>query len=162
MNPELEQLKRQVQELMDWKNQRERQQLSYPLDETSREIIQENLWVIEGEGVFERASGDIGAYFVEVKNKKNNTNQIIGIYPPLTLYTADPGTDTLTALNHGFSNDERVVLVSTGLFPGGLSDTAPYFIINATANTFQLSTTLGGSAVNITNAGTPNNFVYYF
>lgn len=39
MNPEIEQLKRQLQELLEWKASRERQQISFPLDLASKNSL---------------------------------------------------------------------------------------------------------------------------
>jgi hypothetical protein len=80
----------------------------------------------------------------------------------ITIEAVDVGTDTFTATAHGLVNDDKV-------FPALNSDAIavrdaktifghtvalnPYFIINATENTFQISLTSGGSAVDIvTNA----------
>lgn len=36
MNPDIQQLQEQVAELMEWKAEKERQQITYPLDEASK------------------------------------------------------------------------------------------------------------------------------
>ena len=41
----------------------------------------------------------------------------------------------------------------TGSLPGGLSLNTDYYVISAATDDFQLSTTLGGTAVNITTIG---------
>lgn len=80
----------------------------------------------------------------------------------ITLLDADPAffgtaltTDTITAVAHGLSNDQRVfVMASPGaVLPTGLSEGTAYFVIGATADTFQLSATQGGAAVDITVGG---------
>lgn len=65
---------------------------------------------------------------------------------------SDAPTDTLTAENHGLVNGTRVVILHTGAFaiPGGLTEGSIYFVISASTDTFQLSLTSGGSAINIT------------
>lgn len=75
----------------------------------------------------------------------------------VVLITADAGTDTLTVTGHGMSNNDVVKFMdSTGVGSSayapfaGLTSGQQYWIINVTTNTFQLSTTKGGSAVNIT------------
>lgn len=70
----------------------------------------------------------------------------------VTTTSVNSGTDTLTAIAHGFVNDELVTVPATvnGLIAGG-----QYYIYNATADTFQLRTSLtAGSAVDLT--GTTN------
>lgn len=75
--------------------------------------------------------------------------------------TGVASTDTFTTTAHGYSNGDLVVL--SGLTGGsGLTATRPYFVIGATTNTYQLSTTSGGSAVNFTtdlSAGTVTRLV---
>ena len=60
--------------------------------------------------------------------------------------------DTITISDHGFQNNDTVRLTSTGTLPTGLSDSTTYYVISATKDTFQVSTSAGGSAVNITAA----------
>lgn len=69
-------------------------------------------------------------------------------------FTADAGTDVLTASAHGLTNGQRVRLTSAGTLPAGLSAVVAYYVVNKTTNTFQVSATSGGSAVDITDAGT--------
>lgn len=70
-------------------------------------------------------------------------------------FTADNSTDVFTCAAHGYNNDDKVRVRSLGgVVPAGLTASGLYYIVNKTTNTFQLSATLGGSAVNITNNGT--------
>lgn len=70
-------------------------------------------------------------------------------------FTADAGTDTFTSTAHSLQNgDVLTVLSSGGALPNGLLINTAYYVINITTNTFQLSTSYGGSAINITDAGT--------
>ena len=62
------------------------------------------------------------------------------------------GTDTITVNNHGLPNGATVRLLTTGVLPAGLSTNTDYFIINRTNNTFKLSLTSGGPAIDITAA----------
>lgn len=83
----------------------------------------------------------------------------------LTTYTKDPGTDpnvyissfdattdTFTANAHGLANNTRV-WISAGTLPTGFTASTNYYVISTAANTFQLSATQGGAAVNATGAG---------
>jgi hypothetical protein len=69
-------------------------------------------------------------------------------------FTADDTTDTITSAGHGLSDDRAVRLFTAGTLPGGLSLATTYYVVNSTLNTFQLSATLGGSAIDITGTGT--------
>jgi len=71
----------------------------------------------------------------------------------LKLCTADNTTDTITCAAHGWSNGDRVGFAGTTTYPTGLNGTTMYYVINAAANTFQVSLTSGGAAVNFTTNG---------
>lgn len=64
------------------------------------------------------------------------------------------GADTLTSTGHGLVNRDFVAVTSTGTVPGGLTASTGYYVVGATANTFQLATTEAGSALDLTTAGT--------
>lgn len=57
---------------------------------------------------------------------------------------------------HGLYDNNRVKLKSSSALPSGLVNNQYYYIIESTANSFKLSSTLGGSPVNILSLGTGN------
>lgn len=64
------------------------------------------------------------------------------------------GADTLTSVGHGMLDDWRVVMsVTSGFLPSPLVDNVLYWVVGATADTFQLSLTEGGSPENLTTSG---------
>jgi len=68
--------------------------------------------------------------------------------------------DTITSSSHGFQNGDEVQFTTAGgTLPAPLTDGDFYFVIDRTTNTFKVSTSLGGSAVNITSTGTTPNYV---
>lgn len=67
---------------------------------------------------------------------------------------ADAGLDQISIVAHPFANDDIIQFTSTDTLPGGISANLDYVVANATANTFQLSLTVGGAIVDITSAGT--------
>jgi G8 domain-containing protein len=74
----------------------------------------------------------------------------------VTVTTGTPGTFNRTA--HGL-DDGQCVGISASSMPGGVSSSTGssaifYWVVNATANTFQIATNAGGSAIAITSAGT--------
>ncbi|MCX6822321.1 MAG: hypothetical protein NTW30_06110 [Candidatus Aenigmarchaeota archaeon] len=93
-----------------------------------------------------------------------SVNTVTGINPPQTSadFTVNAGTDVFTSVGHGLNNGDQLNFITTGTLPGGLTsiDYNPpytgelYYVINKTANTFQVSLTLGGSVLNITSTGT--------
>jgi hypothetical protein len=64
----------------------------------------------------------------------------------VTMTIASPGV--ITWNSHGLSNGALVMLLTTGALPTGLTAGTWYYVVGATTNTFQLSATSGGSAIN--------------
>lgn len=64
----------------------------------------------------------------------------------VTISIASPGVVTWNS--HGLLNGQRVQLTTTGALPTGLSANTSYYVKYVDANTFQLSSTRGGSAIN--------------
>ena len=66
----------------------------------------------------------------------------------VTVTLASPGVFTLA--NHGYVQDQQVHFKTTGALPTGLAVDTVYYVISAglTTNAFEVSTTVGGSAVN--------------
>lgn len=62
--------------------------------------------------------------------------------------------DTITSPAHGFPDNSRVVFTSTGTVPAGLTAGTTYYVVSTATNTFQVSATLGGAAIDITDVGT--------
>jgi len=67
--------------------------------------------------------------------------------------SVDPDTDTFSCAANPFVNGDQVVEFTDGVRPGGV-EAAQYFVVNATETTFQVSVTLGGSAIDVTSEGT--------
>lgn len=75
-------------------------------------------------------------------------------------FSVDSGTDKLTAKDHTYSDGDRVRLWNSGgELPEGLSAQTDYFVTGVDGDDFQLSLTDGGSAVDITDAGTGLHFL---
>ncbi len=87
----------------------------------------------------------------------------VGLAATAVAFTADSGTDTLTANSHGLANADVLALATTSALPGGLAIDTPYYVIGVTANTFQLAATRGGSAIDLTSTGTgTQSFIVLF
>lgn len=115
---------------------------------------------------------------VSVTNTMNCTNPSLGtrsffrvndleIAENLTIWdksinitSIDLATEIITAAGHYFVGNDVVQVSSTNTIPGGLTGNTNYYVVNAAANTFQVSTTRGGSAVNITDSGNGTITVY--
>jgi hypothetical protein len=104
----------------------------------------------------EFAEGIAQGLTVKESSRVSSTSNFLSSYfnTVEAISSVDIGTDTLTSNAHAFTNGDRVLITSTGgATPGGLVSGTLYFVVGATTNTFQLSTTEGGSAENITDTG---------
>lgn len=75
---------------------------------------------------------------------------------PLVCVVNDTTADTFEHGAHGFANDDRCRLEKVpGVpdLPAGASENTTYWVVNQTANDFQLSLTQGGAAIAITAVG---------
>lgn len=71
--------------------------------------------------------------------------------PGVTVTIATPGVVTLVA--HGLTAGDAVIFATTGALPTGITAGTTYYVLsdgNLTANTFDLATTPGGTAINTT------------
>lgn len=74
------------------------------------------------------------------------------------LYTI-PSTDvnttdnTFTVVGTTYSGSQPVHIRTTGTVPGGLAINTEYYVVNVSGNTFKLSTTYNGSAIDISSQG---------
>lgn len=93
-------------------------------------------------GIFDAASSGNLLYWGELLG----TQQV---------FTADSSTDFITCTAHGYSDGQLVEVESDGgTVPGGLADDTEYYVRDSTANTFKLTATPGGSAIDLTTNGT--------
>lgn len=70
--------------------------------------------------------------------------------------TLDAAADTLTATAHGLIEDDEVILSAdggAGVPPPELELSLPYRVVNATTDTVQLASGLGGSPIDFSTAG---------
>ncbi len=64
--------------------------------------------------------------------------------------TAERNLETINATGHGFVDDDGVVFTATIALPDPLVAETVYYVVNATANSFQLALTEGGSVIDLT------------
>ena len=162
-----EELTRRVEELEAWKKSREAQQITFPLDERSRAVLQKYFLSLVRPLNFVNATGDEFRDVLVVQDDKYN---LLSATAQLARYSADASTDQLTVgqdlvnlSKASFQNGNQVTLYTTGTTPGGLSAGQIYFVVNATSGgtVFKLSLSSGGAAINITSAGTGENYIRY-
>jgi hypothetical protein len=83
--------------------------------------------------------------------------QDFGVYlssAAATVSSVDTTGNTVTSNAHGFGNGDLVRYETTGTAIGGLTANTGYYVVSATTNTFSLATLAGGSAIDLTSAGT--------
>lgn len=103
------------------------------------------------------------AYFTFFNASTGNTGNYRGYAPfmgatPLKGFFSVDTTltnDQLLSVGHGMADGDRVILynVFAESLPTGLTEGTVYFVVNSATNTFKVSTTLGGAAVDITAVG---------
>lgn len=74
-----------------------------------------------------------------------------------TSCTAEADDEKFTAVSHGLGNGDRVRIGGTTV-PAGIDEGIMYYVISVVGNDFQVSLTLGGSAVTYTTDGTSVTF----
>lgn len=109
-------------------------------------IFRAGSWVKTGTGV-----DTIYTFTLDLMNPAGDL--LLGVNDPITV-TATNGSDTINATAHGLANGNKVQFSTDGTMPAGLSENQDYFVITSAANTFQVSLTSGGTAVNFTDNGT--------
>lgn len=68
-------------------------------------------------------------------------------------------TDIFTIPNHDYSDNDMVVFSTDAVLPTPLLPYTIYYIVNATSNTFQISSILGGQPLDITLVGTSRQYI---
>lgn len=98
------------------------------------------------------------AFLLLFNASTGNTGNYLG-YLPINgsikgFFSADTtlSNDQLFSVAHGLADGDRVQLfnVFSESLPTGLTEGALYYVVSSATNTFKVSTTLGGSAVDIT------------
>lgn len=75
-------------------------------------------------------------------------------------FTASAVSNELSVTGHGYTTNQPVTVRNTGGgLPAGLSANTYYYVIYVDANTFKLSTTVNGAAIDLTTAGTGTHYV---
>lgn len=63
---------------------------------------------------------------------------------------ASISSDTINSTAHGLTDGDKVFFTNvSNSFPSGISDNTIYYVVNAATNSFQIASTLGGSALSL-------------
>lgn len=112
---------------------------------------------------FDVPAGTYG-FFGLYNASTGNTNNFRGYIPFggataikgfCTVDAADVTANTITSAAHGLVNTDRVIFynVFAESLPAGITEGGAYFVVGATTDTFQISLTSGGAAVDLTGIG---------
>jgi small-conductance mechanosensitive channel len=163
MNSEqkIQNLERQVAELTRRMDEKARQQITFPLDDASRTILSKYFLTYISNLDFTSSSGQL---FPRIIVGYNGVKSVIDVTNGFYQFTANATTNVLTLNNPSFyfNDGDQILLYTTNTLPAPLSDVAPYFVINSSANTFKVSDTFGGAEIDITDTGTGAHFALYY
>lgn len=70
-------------------------------------------------------------------------------------FFVDVSSNVITCYAHGYANGQTVVVFGDPVMPGNVTEGTTYYVISATTDTFQISTTPAGSPVDITSVPGP-------
>lgn len=109
--------------------------------------------------------------FFKLQQHARDTAQEHGGLPVLDsqAFTVDAGTDVFTSAGHGLANGDTIVFGSDDTLPEPLNPIptgktirklTEYYVVSATTDTFKVSTSEGGTAVDIEDTGTGTHTWY--
>ena len=162
-----EELLTRIEALEKWKKEREAQQISFPLDRQSVDILNKDFVRVFDEIIYEivGASSHMASAFLAIQDGK-----VFDFPVSLVRYTVDASSDVFTIIDKTPGNkvgDGQEIIFSvdetyTGAAgPTGITVATPSFFVRDTATdgySFKVAATAGGAAINITDAGTGKQF----
>lgn len=126
------------------------------------------VWITNFAGEIVGEAADVGKwhYLQVTAKRKAGTTDAIGaqtlriVSRPVIACVANTTTERFTCAGHGLQAGQAVTFVATSL-PAGISAATDFFVISAglSESEFAVSATRGGSAVNLTTAGTAVKFL---
>lgn len=165
MEENLLQLERRVDDLLTWVRARKQERLVYNLDLNSTTTLQKrhvNLLIATGRVIDASAGQNMTSdtLFFGMIVFLNGKKRVIFSSLPYRSFTVNTATDvcTNTSGQHNLANGTMVAVGTTDTLPSPLTISGVYFVINRTGNTFQLSSSSGGSPIDLTTTGLGTNF----
>jgi len=157
LQQEIEKLKDQVARLTQWKDERIRQQITFPLDQNSLKVLGKYfLGIVSYDLIyFGGAAGRPSPVLSVVQDKYRGT---IGADTSV-LYSVDIATDICTIPYGSIANTTQVMISTTDTQPAPLIVGNTYYVRDSSGSTFKLENTIGGGAINITSTGVGKQFI---
>lgn len=157
-----QQLENRIAELEKWKADRTAQQITFPLDNKSIDILRKHFIHYISTIGYDAGAG--ANHFEEYLAMQGGL--LFGLLPPsLVPYTANATSNYITTHqisgNLKFFDGFPVVLYSDGTAPAGLTagGLTTYYVRDSDGYTFKLAATLGGAAIDITDIGSGRQFI---
>ena len=159
LQQQIDDLKAQVEELKTWKEEKDAQQLSYPLDDVSKSILEKDFFRLTELVTY--YGGASGTASVTALTRVDDQDLGVPIVANLMNFSVDPATNLIyPAKPFYLETDWTVYFSSTDTLPAGLDSTViTYYVINPTTTSFQVSASAGGAAIDITSAGVGSHYV---
>jgi hypothetical protein len=155
----LQTLEKKVDELMAWKLERSQQQIAYPLDKASQDVLGRYfLRIIQTFNQVGGVAGRVFRYFFVQQDL------LIGSIPEdrSVRFTVNVTSNVLTVTGHSFADTDTVYVFTSDTLPSPLVNGTTYYIRDSTGTTFKLALTSGGTAIDITTAGTGIHYINWF
>ncbi len=158
MDQNYQQLAQRVASLEKWKLEKEAQQIKFPLDVQSKNILNQYFMSIGSLILYEVVGAATHPVYLYLGSQGGQPFQVSP--QSIFLYSVNVTTNELTVTaNNTFEEDQQVHVYSTptGTFPAPLAINTTYYIKNltrtASGTTFVLALTAGGATINITTTG---------
>jgi len=74
-------------------------------------------------------------------------------------FTVTPSTDLINLVAHGLVNTDQVRFTTTDVLPAPLVEGQLYYVVSAATDTFKVSLTSGGAAIDLVDVGTGTHTV---
>jgi len=137
----IQRLENQIKTLEQWKSEKEKQQIKFPLDNQSIEIL--NKYFMRIYETVTATGGAGGNTFTSYLGKQGSTYFVV-LPDNLIPFTANPTTDYLTVTDSYFTDWTPVYFSTTGTLPAPLDNTLFNFVIESDGLNFKIVTQQGG------------------
>lgn len=168
MNPN--DLEKRIVALEKWKADREKQQITFPLDIQSIDAL--NTYFMRLTGGYSIDAGAGGHTFVTYFGRQTRVDNLSGFATSPALFEVSKSTtyrysitdltnDIATISGTTIADGNRFSILTTDTVPNPLSTADTYFAIEVTPTTFKFSLD-GVTPINITTTGVGIQYLYFF
>lgn len=164
MNPDIKNLTERIKELEKWKAEKERQQIKFPLDIQSQNIL--NKYFLSKTKAFDTLASATGFEVSYIVVKQDGNSYVASVLPYLYSFIASTSTDELAVTNvlnpldvPVFADTQPVRFETTGTLPAPLALGTTYYV-KVGGSSFDVASTPGGASINITSTGTGVHYIF--